>query len=53
MVAGGVETGSITELYGEARSGKTQLAHTLAVTCQRDCDSGGGAGKCMFVPPCI
>jgi RecA/RadA recombinase len=31
---GGVETGSITELYGEFRCGKTQLSHTLCVTCQ-------------------
>ena len=29
-----METGSITELYGEFRSGKTQLCHTLCVTCQ-------------------
>jgi RecA/RadA recombinase len=32
--AGGIETGSITEMYGEFRSGKTQLCHTLCVTCQ-------------------
>ena len=31
---GGVETGSITEIFGEFRTGKTQLCHTLAVTCQ-------------------
>jgi DNA repair protein RAD51 len=34
LLAGGIETGSITELYGEYRSGKTQLCHTLCVTCQ-------------------
>lgn len=34
LVTGGIETGSITELYGEFRSGKTQLCHTLCVTCQ-------------------
>lgn len=34
ILLGGVETGSITELYGEFRSGKTQLCHTLCVTCQ-------------------
>lgn len=33
-LAGGIETGSITEMYGEFRSGKTQLCHTLCVTCQ-------------------
>ena len=32
--AGGVETGSITEVYGEFRCGKTQLCHTLCVKCQ-------------------
>ena len=31
---GGFETGSITEIYGEFRCGKTQLCHTLCVTCQ-------------------
>lgn len=32
--AGGLETGSITEIYGEYRCGKTQICHTLCVTCQ-------------------
>lgn len=31
---GGVETGAITELFGEFRTGKSQICHTLAVTCQ-------------------
>ena len=34
VILGGVETGSITEIFGEFRTGKTQLCHTLAVTCQ-------------------
>ena len=34
VIAGGIETGSITEIFGEFRTGKTQLCHTLAVTCQ-------------------
>lgn len=34
MLGGGFETGTVTEIYGEFRSGKTQLLHTLAVTCQ-------------------
>lgn len=37
LQSGGIETGSITELYGEFRSGKTQLCHTLCVTCQVCC----------------
>ena len=29
-----MESGAITEMYGEFRTGKTQMCHTLAVTCQ-------------------
>ena len=45
LLAGGVETGSITEVFGEFRTGKSQLCHTLAVTCQLPFDMGGGEGK--------
>ncbi len=41
--------GSITELYGEFRTGKSQLCHTLAVTCQLPVDMGGGEGKCLYI----
>lgn len=34
LLGGGIETGAITELIGEFRTGKSQLCHTLAVTCQ-------------------
>jgi DNA repair protein RAD51 len=34
LLQGGIETGSITELFGEFRTGKTQLCHQLCVTCQ-------------------
>mmetsp|Transcript_20469 Transcript_20469/g.25183 ORF Transcript_20469/g.25183 Transcript_20469/m.25183 type:complete len:139 (+) Transcript_20469:93-509(+) len=33
LLGGGIEAGSITELFGEFRTGKTQLCHTLCVTC--------------------
>ena len=37
---GGIETGSITEIFGEFRTGKSQICHTLAVTCQvRNCSN--------------
>jgi len=49
ILGGGLETGSITEIYGEFRCGKTQLCHTLAVTCQMPCDNGGGEGKCLYI----
>jgi len=44
-----METGSITELFGEFRTGKSQLCHTLAVTCQLPVDMGGGEGKCLYI----
>ena len=40
LLGGGMETGSITEMYGEFRCGKTQMCHTLAVTCQLPVDMG-------------
>ncbi|TPX47113.1 hypothetical protein SeMB42_g02181 [Synchytrium endobioticum] len=46
---GGMETGGITEIFGEFRTGKTQLCHTLAVTCQLPIDMGGGEGKCLYI----
>ncbi|KAG5672563.1 hypothetical protein PVAND_002681 [Polypedilum vanderplanki] len=49
LLEGGIEVGSITELFGESRTGKTQFVHTLAVTCQLPIDSGGGGGKCLFI----
>uniref|UniRef100_A0A0B7AQ29 DNA repair protein RAD51 homolog n=1 Tax=Arion vulgaris TaxID=1028688 RepID=A0A0B7AQ29_9EUPU len=49
LLQGGVETGSITEIFGEFRTGKTQICHTLAVTCQLPIDMGGGEGKAMYI----
>lgn len=34
ILGGGIESSSITELFGEFRTGKTQLCHTLCVTSQ-------------------
>lgn len=49
LLNGGIEAGSITELFGEFRTGKTQLCHTLCVTCQMPRSQGGGAGRAMFI----
>ncbi|KAI5479220.1 hypothetical protein MNV49_003914 [Pseudohyphozyma bogoriensis] len=49
ILGGGIETGSITELYGEFRTGKSQLCHQLAVTCQLPIDMKGGEGKCLYI----
>ncbi len=49
LLGGGIETGSITELFGEFRTGKTQLCHTLCVSCQRPLDVGGAEGRAIYV----
>ncbi|MBD3189936.1 MAG: DNA repair and recombination protein RadA [Candidatus Heimdallarchaeota archaeon] len=41
LFAGGMETESITELFGEFRTGKTQIAHQLCVTVQLPRERGG------------
>ena len=41
LLGGGIETGAMTELYGEFRTGKTQIAHQLCVTCQLPKSEGG------------
>jgi DNA repair protein RAD51 len=49
LLQGGVETGSITELFGEFRTGKSQLCHTLCVTCQMPVSEGGAEGKALYI----
>lgn len=49
LLNGGIETGSLTELIGEFRTGKTQLCHTLAVTCQLPVSANGAEGKCLYI----
>jgi len=49
LLRGGFETGSITELFGEFRTGKSQLCHTIAVTCQLPIENGGAEGKCLYI----
>ena len=49
LLGGGLETMSITEIFGEFRTGKTQLCHTLCVTSQLPKNQGGGAGKVIFI----
>ena len=40
---------SITEVFGEFRTGKTQMAHTLCVTAQLPRSAGGGEGKACYI----
>jgi len=49
LLGGGVETMCITEVFGEFRTGKTQLCHTLCVTSQLPTSMGGGNGKVAYI----
>lgn len=49
LLQGGVESMAITEVFGEFRTGKTQLSHTLCVTAQMSVEMGGGNGKVAYI----
>ena len=49
LLGGGIESMAITEVFGEFRTGKTQLCHTLCVTSQLPISQGGGGGKVVFI----
>ncbi len=49
LLGGGVETGSVTEFYGEYGTGKTQIAHQLCVTVQLPLERGGVNGKALYI----
>ncbi len=49
ILGGGVETGGITEAFGEFGSGKSALAHQLAVNTQLPVDKGGANGIVVWI----
>lgn len=49
IMLGGFQSGSISEVFGEFRCRKTQLAHTLAVVAQLPKDQKGGDGKVAWI----
>ena len=49
LLGGGIECNAITEFFGEYGSGKSSLAHQLAVTVQLPRDKNGGEGMCVWV----
>ncbi|MBW2969298.1 DNA repair and recombination protein RadA [Candidatus Woesearchaeota archaeon] len=49
LLGGGFETGSITEIYGQFGSGKSQIAHVLAVRAQLPLEEGGANGSVIFI----
>ena len=49
LIGGGIETQSITEVFGEFGSGKSQISHEIAVTVQLPYEQGGLEGECVFI----
>ncbi|KAF4653718.1 Structural maintenance of chromosomes protein 2, partial [Perkinsus chesapeaki] len=49
LLCGGIETGSITEIFGESRAGKSQFCHALCVAAQLPICQGGAAGRSMYI----
>jgi len=49
LLGGGLETQAMTEFYGEFGSGKTQIAHQLAVNVQLPPEKGGLNGSAIMI----
>ncbi|KAG1813259.1 Rad51-domain-containing protein [Suillus subaureus] len=49
ILGGGLMSQSISEVYGEFRTGKTQLAHTMSVVAQLPPEMGGASGKVAYI----
>ncbi len=49
LLFGGFEPGALTELYGEYRTGKTQVAHQLCVNVQLSYEEGGLEGNALYI----
>ncbi|MGM0605197.1 MAG: DNA repair and recombination protein RadA [Halobacteriota archaeon] len=49
LLGGGLETQSITEVYGEFGAGKSQVTHQMAVNVQLPKEHGGLHGSCIFI----
>ena len=49
LLGGGLETGCVTEFFGEFRTGKTQIAHQLCVNVQLPLEKGGLAGRALYI----
>ncbi|MFX1425748.1 MAG: DNA repair and recombination protein RadA [Promethearchaeota archaeon] len=49
LLGGGIEPGAVTEVFGEYRTGKTQLAHQLCVNVQLQYERGGLGGNALYI----
>lgn len=49
LLGGGIETRTMTELFGEFGSGKTQVCHQISVNVQLPPEKGGLSGKAVYI----
>jgi len=49
MLGGGVQSSTLTEIFGESKSGKTQICHTLSVVAQLPLYEGDSGGKVIYI----
>lgn len=49
LLKGGIESGSVTEIYGPFGAGKTQICHTLAVNAQLPLEKKGLNGSVCWI----
>jgi DNA repair protein RadA len=49
LLGGGLETGCVSEFFGEFRTGKTQLMHQLCVNVQLPREKGGLEGRALYI----
>ncbi|MFX1327007.1 MAG: DNA repair and recombination protein RadA [Promethearchaeota archaeon] len=49
LLFGGIEPGALTELFGEYRTGKTQIVHQLCVNVQLSYEEGGLEGNALYI----
>jgi DNA repair protein RadA len=49
LLGGGIETGAVTEIFGEYRTGKTQIVHQLCVNAQLPEEEGGIDGNSLYI----
>ncbi|CRL00582.1 CLUMA_CG013842, isoform A [Clunio marinus] len=49
LTEGGIDVGSITEIFGEAGSGKSQICFQLALNCQLSSEVMASPGKALYI----
>lgn len=49
LLSGGIEEGSITEIFGVNGGGKTQICHTVAMNATLPVENGGQDGNVLYI----